>query len=260
MALDILMGGNKGPLPVTSKEEKELRRVFLILCNYQRKTRILLEIEELNDLLSGNTRTLTDAKRQDQIVNYDIYMNNATATHDRIQELEQEFQRLAARTEDKISVGDVTEMLKRLGQRPVRKDVEEMLWEVDEDLDQHINWTEFKLMFTRNILDQTGLEPARMFNLTQFLIYDENENGMVSVDETMKMLFSRYGRANLEDKLKELFGQNMHETGKEGGEISYDKFIEAVHRVQMNTFWSTTKGKNIANKGGLKKKKNDDED
>lgn len=117
MALDILMGGNKGPLPVTSKEEKELRRVFLILCNYQRKTRILLEIEELNDLLSGNTRTLTDAKRQDQIVNYDIYMNNATATHDRIQELEQEFQRLAARTEDKISVGDVTEMLKRLGQR-----------------------------------------------------------------------------------------------------------------------------------------------
>jgi calmodulin len=142
----------------------------------------------------------------------------------------------------------------------VRKDVEEMLWEVDEDLDQHINWTEFKLMFTRNILDQTGLEPARMFNLTQFLIYDENENGMVSVDETMKMLFSRYGRGNLEDKLKELFGQNMHETGKEGGEISYDKFIEAVHRVQMNTFWNTTKGKNIANKGGLKKKKADDDD
>ena len=34
----------------------------------------------------------------------------------------------------------------------------------------------------------------------------------------------------------------------------------AVHRVQMNTFWNTTKGKNIANKGGLKKKKADDDD
>ena len=117
MALDILKGGNKGPIPVTAKEEKELRRVFLMLCNYQRKTRILVEIEELNDLLSGNTKTLTDAKRQDQIVNYDLYMNNAAATNDRIQELENEFQRLAARTEDKISVGDVTEMLKRQGQK-----------------------------------------------------------------------------------------------------------------------------------------------
>ena len=81
-----------------------------------------------------------------------------------------------------------------------------MLWEVDEDLDQCLNWTEFKLMFTRNILDATGLEPARMYNLTQFLIYDHNENGMVSVDETMNMLYARYGRATMEIKLKELFG------------------------------------------------------
>ena len=114
-------------------------------------------------------------------------------------------------------------------------------------------------MFTRNILDQTGLEPSRMFYLTQFLIYDHNENGMVSVDETMNMLYARHGRDIMEKKFKELFGSDMHETAREGGEISYEKFHEALHRVQMATFWSTTKGKNIANKGGLSEKKDDDE-
>ena len=79
----------------------------------------------------------------------------------------------------------------------------------------------------------------------------------VFVSGNLKFDFPSTESAN---SLKELFGQNMHETGKEGGEISYDKFIEAVHRVQMNTFWNTTKGKNIANKGGLKKKKADDDD
>jgi Ca2+-binding EF-hand superfamily protein len=259
MAL-VLPTGDTAPIPVTNQEEKELRRVFLMLCNYQRKTRCFLEIDELNNLLQGNKTRLGSARAQDQIINYEIFENNAEATTDRIKELEYELEMLHERTEDKISIGDVTEMLRRLGQKPVKQDVQEMLWEVDEDLDQHLNWTEFKLMFTRNILDQTGLEAARMFNLTQFLIYDHNENGMVSVDETMNMLYARYGRSTMESKLKELFGTDMHETGREGGEIIYEQFVEATHKVQMKLFWGTTKGKNIANKGGLSKKKGEDDD
>jgi hypothetical protein len=46
-------------------------------------------------------------------------------------------------------------------------------------------------MFIRNVTDKTGLEPSRIFNMTQFMIYDVNNNGMVSVDETMNMLFNR---------------------------------------------------------------------
>lgn len=58
----------------------------------------------------------------------------------------------------------------------------------------------FSLPRQRNINDKTGLEPSKLYNLVQFLMYDQpgqNEkdpltvSGTISVDETMKMLYSR---------------------------------------------------------------------
>ena len=47
------------------------------------------------------------------------------------------------------------------------------------------------------------------------MIFYSNENGLVSVDETMAFLHARYGRDGLEFKLKELFGNDMVESGTE---------------------------------------------
>ena len=47
------------------------------------------------------------------------------------------------------------------------------------------------ILHQRNISDRTGLEPSKLYNLVQFLIYDQNDNGLVSVDETMNMLYAR---------------------------------------------------------------------
>lgn len=54
----------------------------------------------------------------------------------------------------------------------------------------------------------------------------------------------------METKLRELFGENMHETGREGGEISYQEFLRAVEKIQQQTFWATAPGKIAAAKGG----------
>ena len=101
-------------------------------------------------------------------------------------------------------------------------------------------------MFTTPLTIFPATFRVKQYNLTQFLIYDRNENGMVSVDETMNMLYARYGRASMELKLKQLFGADMNETGLEGGEISYSKFIEAVEKVQMKSFWDSSKGRIVA--------------
>lgn len=40
-----------------------------------------------------------------------------------------------------------------------KQEIEQMIWEVDEDLDEHVNYYEFQLMYKRCIYDKAGLEP-----------------------------------------------------------------------------------------------------
>ena len=47
----------------------------------------------------------------------------------------------------------------------------------------------------------------------------------------------------MEQKLKELFGEDMHEIGIQGGEITYTQFLRSVERVQVNMFLETNRGR-----------------
>lgn len=47
----------------------------------------------------------------------------------------------------------------------------------------------------------------------------------------------------MEQKLKELFGEDMHEFGRQGGEITFTKFVQSVEKVQLNMFLETNRGK-----------------
>lgn len=59
----------------------------------------------------------------------------------------------------------------------------------------------------------------------------------------------------MELKLKELFGENMHETGREGGEITFSRYLTAVENIQLRTFYETTKGRIAAAKDTLRRSK-----
>lgn len=47
----------------------------------------------------------------------------------------------------------------------------------------------------------------------------------------------------MEQKLKELFGEDMQETGIGGGEITFDEYVAAVDRVQLAKFLETNMGR-----------------
>jgi Ca2+-binding EF-hand superfamily protein len=244
-------------------QEKELRRVFEKLVDYQARTHCKNNISELE---MGIKLMRNQAHGEHTPVTLEL--------QEKVNVLKKELEDIESKPERLISCNDVYEMLKTLRQTTSMKTVQEMVWEVDEDLDGHLNWSEFRLMFNRNIMDSTGLEPSRMFNLVQFMIYDRNENNRVSVDETMKMLYARYsiydysdsiiigslclfiyryGKDRMEVKLKELFGVSMQETGREGGDISFSEFTAAVEGVQLQTFWKTTKGRILSSTGAGKK-------
>ena len=83
-----------------------------------------------------------------------------------------------------------------------QREIEDMIWEVDENLDGAVDWGEFLLMFRRNVTDKTGLEPFQLFAVVQFCMYDKEFVGKISVDETMQMLYARCGRDRLEAEMK----------------------------------------------------------
>lgn len=234
------------PMGITPQEEREMHRVFELLCDYAQKTKVKAEIADLETHVTESRASVSTMEKGSRLA------NSIETAEERLRELTAQLEALETNPVKKISCTDVAEMYKFLKYKVSKDDVKEMVWEVDENLDDHLDWSDFRLMFNRNILDRTGLEPNRMFNLVQFLIYDTNGNGHVSVDETMNLLYARYGRAKMESKLKELFGEDMHETGRQGGEISFSRFVRAVEAVQLGSFLSTTKGRIAASRGFAK--------
>ena len=73
------------------------------------------------------------------------------------------------------------------------------------------------------------------------MIYDINGNGCVSVDETMNILYHRYGKAKMEVKIKEIFGERK-DSGLEGGEIGFARFLASFSKSQEETYWNTSQG------------------
>ncbi len=132
--------------------------------------------------------------------------------------LNQEHKQLARRIDDlhkaiaqlsqlthRVSADALAAVLKHLNHDIPRPKLERMIWEIDEDQDGEVDWDEFTLMFERSIADTTGLEPFDLYNVVQFMMYDADQNGVITMDECITMLYQRYGHAKLENELQNIF-------------------------------------------------------
>jgi len=231
---------------ITSQEEQQLRRVYDLLCDYHARSHLKREYAQREEKL-----TAVSVKKPRPGVTEDMgQAAEITKLTEEMSLLDTDIRRLAEREDRKIRLADLGEALRALGKKCSKKELLDMIWEVDENLDGCVDWDEFRLMFMRNITDRSGLEPSKLYNMVQFMIFDQNENGKVSVDETMKMLYERYGRQRMEAKLRGLFGSNMQETGRGGGEIDFFQYLEAVERTQYQTFMATSMGRNLRSSKG----------
>ena len=142
-----------------------------------------------------------------------------------------------AEHKQKIGPGDLTKVLTWLGCKPLKSEVNLIIWEVDDDLDGYVDKTEFLTMYKRCIVSEKlarahglepRLEPRKLFNLVQFLMYDKTFKGKVTVEETLQILFVRYGRYKLDDEIKAIFGDE--EKNKDGSdkEITYGEYVDKI--------------------------------
>lgn len=218
---------------VSSNEEKELRRVYDKLAHFAPKAALQ---KELDPLEARRHRILSYRKNPDAVKIVDeagMEMSpedieaELERLEDQIEAINAQIEAINAEPDRKISCPDLMAALKSLGKKCSKREVEDMIWEVDENLDGCVDWAEFHLMFQRNIKDKTGLEPFQLFNVVQFMMYDKEGTGAVSVDETMHMLYARYGKDRLEEEMKLLFGDEL-KTADGGGELSFIQYLDAV--------------------------------
>lgn len=101
-----------------------------------------------------------------------------------------------------------------------------MIWEVDEDLDGYVSREEFDIMYKRCVSDKTGLEPRKLFNLVQFMMYDKNSTGRITVEDTLELLYVRYGMDFLEREIRELFGEDEKDRDGQEKSITFSEYLE----------------------------------
>ena len=223
---------------IAPKELKELKRVFNKLCNWSDKYKIKEKIKVINEKLNNPPLGCQFSDHESN----DILLSEKSS-------LELLLEELNASNNKTIRVQDTAAAFRSLGKKVSKREVLDMMWEVDEKLDNVIDWDEFLLMFSRNINDESGLEPSAFYHMVQFMIYDCDDNGKVSVDETMNMLYARVGREKMESMISLLFGEGdggeVIEEGYQGGEIDFCRYWEVVEREQIKVFEKSELGQAI---------------
>ncbi|KAL8274021.1 hypothetical protein Esti_002020 [Eimeria stiedai] len=137
-------------------------------------------------------------------------------------------------------------------------DVEVMVWEVDEDLDGFISWEEFLSLYQRGTKDVTGktaalgclhtptaapidcsiplassgigLEPRGFFHVVQFLMYDREMKGRINVEDTLQILFVKFGRELLDQEIHAIFGEDERRTDGPEKSVTLTEFLERAKR------------------------------
>jgi len=155
-----------------------------------------------------------------------------------LENLKRVFKWLDTKKDDKLCWQELSEALVKLGHKTPREQIELWIWEVDDDLDGHVGMDEFLTMYQRCISDQTGFEPRNLFNLVQFLMYDKDFHGRISVEQTLQIIYVRHGRSNLDEEITEIFG--TQQKGSDGQElkITFSQFLARANARLSKMRWT----------------------
>ena len=121
-----------------------------------------------------------------------------------LENLRRVFEAIDKNRDSKLDAKELNAVLVKLGYTAKKQEIEDMIWEVDEDCDKCVSWEEFKLMFERCRHDKTGLEPRKLFNVVEFIMHDKNQIGSIDLDEAITLLYARFGKEPVDKAMSEI--------------------------------------------------------
>jgi len=137
----------------------------------------------------------------------------------------------------KFSKKALRKVIRTLCDEFAKDELDNMIWEVDENLDGYVSEREFENMYKKCITDEKEEEGKKLFYLAQFLMYDKDEKHEITVEDTLEILCARH-QNNVDAALDDIFDEEKKdENGKvrkvKRETISFLEYAQRMHQLSM---------------------------
>ena len=136
----------------------------------------------------------------------------------------------------KFSQKALRKIIRKLCNEFAKDELDNMIWEVDENLDGYVSEKEFENMYKKCITDENEEEGKKLFYLAQFLMYDKDEKHEICVEDTLEILCARH-QNNVDQALDAIFDIEKIENGKKKRvkreTISFLEYSQRMHELSM---------------------------
>ena len=149
--------------------------------------------------------------------------------------------------ERKFSVKALRKVIRTLCGEFTKEELNNLIWECDDNLDGFVSEKEFINMYKKCITDENEEEGKKMFYLIQFLMFDKDEKHEITIEDTLEILCARNPN-NVDQALDNIFDEDINEdnTNKKKQKVKKEsvRFLEYAQRMHD---LSMKKRKEIAN-------------
>ena len=137
----------------------------------------------------------------------------------------------------KFSRKALRKIIRKLCNEFAKDELDNMIWEADENLDGYVSEDEFENMYKKCISDENEEEGKKLFYLIQFLMYDKDGKHEITVEDTLEILCARY-QNNVDQALDSIFDiEKIDENGKKRkvkrGTLSFLEYAQRMHELSM---------------------------
>ena len=136
--------------------------------------------------------------------------------------------------EIKISKKGLRKMLRLYTKKKYSpEEIEQMIWEVDEDMDNKVSKYEMEKMYKRCIIDKDELEPKKLFYFILFLMFDKENKRSINEEDTLELLRVRHRNdKEFNNAINEIFNPEGKKNYKgnidDDQRLCYEDFVKTM--------------------------------
>lgn len=197
-------------IPIKSIEKDCLDRVFKMLSGLQDEASSDEESAQ-KKYKKGIEARANEKKMKVTVSNFVSKTSQVSLKHEKKYKEDEKSQVQQQKKEEdhqekkgRVGVKAIRKVLRTLCDAFPKDEMDMMIWEVDENLDGYVSEVEFEKMYKRCVTDALEQEPKKLYYLVQFLMYDKEKKGYITVEDTLEILYIR-NEKNFDEAIDAIF-------------------------------------------------------